>query len=97
MINLSDRRHCIELIHEAIAAGAALSKACRLLEVHPKTYRRWIKSGRVQEDRRPNAKRPEPSNKLTIEEREWIVTTSNEYQYKALPPSQIVPKLADLG
>ena len=36
MIHLSDRRHCIELIHEAIAAGAALNKACRMLDVHPK-------------------------------------------------------------
>ena len=61
MIHLSDRRHCIELIHEAIAAGAALNKACSMLDVHPKTYRRWIKNGLVQEDKRPNAKRPEPS------------------------------------
>ena len=97
MIHLSDRRHCIELIHEAMAVGAALSQACSMLEVHPKTYRRWIKNGFVQEDKRPNAKRPEPSNKLTIEERELIVGTCNEDQYKALPPSQIVPKLADLG
>ena len=97
MSHRSDRRHCTELIHEAIAAGAALNKACSMLDVHPKTYRRWLKNGLVQEDKRPNAKRPEPSNKLTVEERELIVETGNEDQYKALPPSQIVPKLADLG
>jgi putative transposase len=34
---------------------------------------------------------------LTIEERDLIVSISNEEQYKALPPSQIVPKLADRG
>jgi putative transposase len=51
----------------------------------------------IQEDGRPRAKRPDSSNKLTIEERELIVTISNEDQYKALPPSQIVPKLADQG
>jgi len=97
MINLSDRHHCIELIDEAVASGAALKKACSILEVHQKTYRRWSKAGTVQEDGRPNAKRPAPYNKLSTEEWKLIVTTSNEDQYKALPPSQIVPRLADQG
>ena len=97
MISLSDRQRCIALIHEAVATGAALNRACSMLEVHQKTYRRWVKKGTVQEDGRPSAKRPDPSNKLTIEERKWIVTISNEDPYKALPPSQIVPKLADSG
>ena len=92
MINLLDRQHCIDLIHEATASGATLNKACRVLEVHPKTYRRWFIKGTVLEDGRPKAKRPTPGNKLTWAERELIVTTSNEDQYKALPPSQIVPK-----
>ena len=48
-------------------------------------------------DGRPNAQHPTPSNKRTDEERELIVATSNEGRYKALPPSQIVPKLADEG
>ena len=97
MIELLDRQHCIELINEATTSGAALNKACSVLEIHPKTYRRWLKKGIVQGDARPTAKRLEPSNKLTLEERELIVETSNEAQYKALPPSQIVPKLADTG
>ena len=97
MINLLDRQHCIDLIHEATASGATLNKACRVLEVHPKTYRRWFIKGTVLEDGRPKAKRPTPGNKLTLAERKLIVTTSNEDQYKALPPSQIVPKLADQG
>ena len=97
MISLRDRQNCIELIHEAVASGAALNRACSVLEVHQKTYRRWLKNGAVQEDGRPSATRPEPSNKLTVEERELIVTTSNEDQFKALPPSQIVPKLAGRG
>lgn len=92
-----DRQRCIELVNEAIASGARLSKSCEVLEVHPKTYRRWMKAGAVLVDGRPNAQRPTPSNKLTDEERELIVATSNEDQYKALPPSQIVPKLADEG
>ena len=76
MTSLRDRQNCIELIHEAVASGAALNRACSVLEVHQKTYRRWLKNGAVQEDGRPSATRPEPSNKLTVEERELIVTTS---------------------
>ena len=56
MINLLDRQHCIDLIHEATASGATLNKACRVLEVHPKTYRRWFIKGTVLEDGRPKAK-----------------------------------------
>mgnify|MGYP001339882665 CR=1 FL=1 len=82
MISLSDRQHCIELIHEAVAAGAALNKACSLLEGHHKTYRRWAKNGTVLADGRPHARRSEPNNKLTDEECKSIVTTSNKAQYK---------------
>ena len=92
-----DRQCCIDLVDESIASGASLSKSCHVLEVHPKTYRRWIQAGGMLADGRPNAKRPTPSNKLTDEERELIVVTSNEDRYKALPLSQIVPKLADEG
>lgn len=72
MISLSDRQHCISLIDEAVVAGAALYRACHLLEVHDKTYRRWVNNGVVQADGRSSAKRPEPSNKLTLEERDQI-------------------------
>ena len=92
-----DRQCCIDLVDESIASGASLNKSCEVLEVHPKTYRRWVKAGVVLVDGRPNAQRPTPSNKLTAKERELIVSTSNEDRYKALPPSQIVPKLADEG
>ena len=97
MISLQDRQNCIELIQEAVTTGAALNKACNLLNVHQKTYRRWVKIGTVQSDSRPNAKRPEPGNRLAEEERELIIAISNGPKYKALPPSQIVPKLADEG
>jgi len=41
--------------------------------------------------------RPAPMNKLTPEERERIVAVCNEPEFASLPPSQIVPKLADRG
>ena len=48
-------------------------------------------------DKRPNALRPVPSNKLTEEEEQRILTISNDHEYASLPPSQIVPALADKG
>lgn len=53
--------------------------------------------GQVQGDRRPESIRPEPPNKLSSKEVEAILTTCNQAAYEGLPPSQIVPKLADQG
>jgi transposase InsO family protein len=41
--------------------------------------------------------RAPPSNKLTELERQLIVDTSNRAPYSSLPPSQVVPRLADEG
>ena len=46
-------------------------------------------------DQRPLAKRPVPKNKLSEEEKESILTVVKQEEYADLPPTQIVPKLAD--
>lgn len=46
-------------------------------------------------DKRITAKRPEPMNKLSEEERKLIIKTCNTEEFSSLPPSQIVPILAD--
>ncbi len=48
-------------------------------------------------DDRKNADRPEPVNKLSEAERQAIVDVCNSTRFKSLPPSQIVPTLADEG
>jgi len=95
MINVPDRRRAVELIDEAVKAGAPREKACGELEISSRTYRRWTRYGRVKADGRPDAKRPEPANKLKPEEQQRILKTCNEAEYQSLPPSQIVPALAD--
>lgn len=97
MISLSDRKKAIELIQEANRNGARLANACKELNISVRTYQRWIKEGDVKEDQRPLAERPEPKNKLTSEERQEIINIVNTDEYADLPPSQIVPKLADEG
>ena len=97
MIHPSDRRLAVELIQEANQNGARLAKACEELNISVRTYERWVSAGGVQEDQRPHAQRPIPKNKLTEEERLAVLEIVKKKEFVDLPPSQIVPKLADLG
>lgn len=97
MISHSDRKEAVELINETVAAGARQAKACEELGVSARTLQRWTRETGVKADRRPTVLRPPPKNKLTAEERERIVAVCNSPDYQSLPPSQIVPALADQG
>ena len=95
MIPASDRRQAVALIQEANRNGARLAKACEELNLSVRTYERWTAKGQVKEDQRPLAERPTPKNKLTKEERAEILRVVSKKEFMNLPPSQIVPKLAD--
>lgn len=97
MISEPDRRKTVELIETACEAGARLIPACQTLEISARTYQRWTKAGSVLKDRRPEAIRPVPANKLTPDERQRVLDMCHQEENASLPPSQIVPKLADQG
>lgn len=97
MISREDRILVIDLIDEAVKSGAREFKACEVLNISHRTLFRWRSKNTPDEDQRPYAVRPEPSNKLTKEEKERIIEIVNSPEYKSLPPSQIVPALADKG
>jgi putative transposase len=97
MISTPNRQHAVELIKEAVASGASPRRACEVLDLSLRTYQRWCAGGEVKADARPHAQRPEPANKLSVEERQQIVAVCNQAPYQSLPPSQIVPALADQG
>jgi len=97
MINVTDRRNLIELIDDARKQGARLHPACEAVGISSRTYQRWFVEGNIVADRRPTAKRPEPRNKLKLEERKQILTICNQGEFASLPPGQIVPLLADQG
>ena len=60
-----------------------------------RTFERWKKNPNQGDRRRgPNTV---PANKLSPEERKRILEVANSVEYRDLPPSQIVPKLADQG
>lgn len=77
--------------------GARKYKACEELGISVRTYQRWIHSGKVKVDGRAGAKRQAPHNQLSTEEKAEVLEIINSENYKNLPPSQIVPALADLG
>jgi transposase InsO family protein len=88
----------IRLIDETCDAGARLSQACRVLAISARTLQRWRENGVVKADARKEAgARREPANKLCEHERRQILEIANEPQFASVPPSQIVPILADRG
>lgn len=76
-------------------AGARQEKVCETLGICLRTLQRWRDESTPLEDQRPHAKRPDPINKLNELERKEILNTCNQQEFKSLPPSQIVPILAD--
>ena len=97
MISTLERRQTIALIEQAVAQGAPQYKACELLGISARTYQRWTRNGGVKADGRPDAERPARANRLTEAERARILAVCNQPEYSHLPPSQIVPILADQG
>ena len=76
--------------------GCSVNAACNEVEISLRTYRRWVCGDeKVKADKRSEALRPEPSNKLNQEERQAILDICNEPEYASLPPSQIVPILLE--
>ncbi len=97
MISTPDRQTAVVLINEAITAGAQCIQASAELEISERTLRRWTEGGEVHPDQRPLVPRPEPANKLSAAERKALLDACNSKEFASLPPSQIVPKLADQG
>lgn len=97
MISASSRKQAISLIKEAMNSGAREEVACKELGISLRTLQRWRSKQSPDEDQRPLVKRKEPKNKLSIEEKERIIETVNQPEFQSLPPSQIVPRLADQG
>ncbi len=97
MTSPSDRLKIVGLIDDACCSGARRDKACAAIHLSIRTLQRWTKGGEVQHDQRPVVKRKPPGNKLTKQERLKILDVCHQSDYADLPPSQIVPRLADSG
>ena len=98
MTALPQRQELVTMITIARDDGARLEPACKEVGISVRTFERWTQeSGQVRPDGRPEAARPIPSNKLSPEERAAVLATCMEPRFADMPPTQIVPILADEG
>jgi transposase InsO family protein len=98
MIGLEDRRVIARDVQQAHQAGARLRLACETAGIDVRTLQRWkVGAGLAHGDRRPTAVRPAPAHALTVQERQQVLAVANEPRFADLPPSRIVPSLADEG
>lgn len=96
MTTLQQRQTVVESIAEATAAGARQDQACAVLGLSPRTLQRWQAGETLTEDRRPQ-RQYVPAHALTEAERDAVLAVANSDEFADLPPSQIVPRLADQG
>jgi transposase InsO family protein len=82
------------LIAEAILGGARLARACALLGFSERTFQRWQLAGEDSTDGR-TLRHEAPAHKLSALERAAVLAVANSAEFGHLPPSQIVPRLAD--
>lgn len=83
----------LELIKEAVKNGSRHFIACDDIGIDIKTYKRWALD--IQDKRKGPL--TAPANKLTLEEKQEIISVATTKTYMDLSPSQIVPLLADKG
>ena len=94
---MPERQLLVDGLSQAVAAGARKIRACREIGLSLRTLQRWTETDVIQADARTTFTRPTPRNALSEAERQTLVTLCNSPEYAHLPPSQIVPRLADQG
>ena len=97
MTSHPERLKLMQLINEATDDGARKKIACHEVGISIRTFQRWSSGSEVQCDRRPTAIHATPLNKLSDDERQQILDICCRLEFANLPPSQIVPILADRG
>jgi transposase InsO family protein len=91
-----ERKQVMVLLDESMTAGARQTKACAVLGLSERTVQRWQTGETVHCDQRP-LRDYQPPHKLTDSERADVLAIANSEEFGHLPPSQIVPRLADQG
>lgn len=84
----------IQLIATAVNQGARQNLACKIIGITPRSLQNWRIAG-LEDQRQIVTKKP--ANKLSEQERGYILTVCNSEEFKDQSPKQIVPALADKG
>jgi putative transposase len=85
----------LEAIGEAVAAGARLAAACKLVGLAVRTVERWRACPDSSDQRR--GPRHRPPNALSGAETAKVVDVMTSPRYSGMSPKQVVPSLADEG
>lgn len=85
----------LDLVEEAVEAGASRRAAAKVVGLSVRSTRRWRKEP-AKGDGRAGPK-TSPAHRLTEEERARVIATANSPEFRDLSPKQIVPRLADRG
>lgn len=85
----------LELIEEAVAAGARRQRACAVAGLDTRTVERW--RNRPDGDDLRHGPKTRPANALTADEEAKIVELVTAPEFVGLSPHQLVPKLADMS
>ena len=99
MTSLTERNSITHLIKECTNAGARQSHACSTIGLSARTLQRWQSDAQQETalgDQRPMRVQT-PGNALSPVECESILSLVNSPEFAHLPPTQIVPILADQG
>ena len=95
MTSLAERGQVMTIVAQAIAVGARQDRACAAIGLSERTLQRW------QRDQSCGDQRPirvqTPRNSLSALERQRLLAVANADEFGHLPPTQIVPRLADAG
>lgn len=94
-MSVEQKSQIIEWVHQACSDGARQRLACDIVGIHAKTLQRWVKANSLVDKRQTVVKTP--PNKLSELEQARVISVANRKEFANLPPSQIVPKLADKG
>ena len=99
MIALDTRQALLAMLCQACLAGARWVRACAQIGLSLRTVQRWQRPQGQHGDLRASDQRKPctPPNKLSQAERQDALELLNSEEFKDLPPSQIVPRLADQG
>ena len=95
MTSLIERGKIITMVKAAMDSGARQDRACMAINLNERTLQRW-QTDQSRGDQRPGRTQT-PSNRLSVLERKKVLTVANSDEFGSLPPSQIVPILADRG
>jgi len=94
LIPLETKQQSIELIKEAVKAGARKVRACNEMGINLRTYQRWVRECRT--DKRKGSLKRVP-RKLSDEERQIVIDIACSQEFKELTPYEIVALLAERG